>query len=331
MNNMPKNWTPPAPAWTSLWKTDEENLVCGLFAIQGQHSAPLDDWAKKAFTGEFSPKLLEQGMFTDKAGITNYLYIAYWFASDYKTWWQQSAANSWWASPLLDEGDISVWREVFTMPHQRFETLHSSENAHGAARLSPSLEGPMMEHGYSGAARDRIPCSSSQDIKNDNSIWEHLQVNVENKSNRIKLSPPKNMCVIRSGQDWTHCEEDEKEYYLTNVHTVLKKGMDYLSNNPVKTHCASMRFITKTDGNWCSVEQTFGLGYGNDIYAFENWAKSHPTHIAIFDRFMGMVEKYNVDLKLQLWHEVTLIPEQDCEFEYINCHGQTGLLCYINI
>ena len=328
MNNMPKDWTPPAPAWQSLWNTDNGPLICGVFAIQDNSPGALDKWAQQAFNSSSSPELVEQGQFVDRQGTVNYLYIAYWHQREYLQWWQQKEVRDWWNSSTLLNDNLSVWREIFLMPFERFETLHSSDNAHGVAKLAGRLKGPIETHGYSGAARDRVPCAFTEDISNNESVLPLCRSEIKDGGRRVLVYPPKNMCIIRSGQDWGHCDAEQKEYYLSQLHPVLIKGMNYLSSNPKDSHCLSMRLVNKTDSNWQALEESFGLGHGNDIYAFENWAKSHPTHLAIFDRFLKMVEKYNEQLTLQLWHEVTVIPEFDCEFEYINCHAKTGLLPY---
>lgn len=81
-------------------------------------------------------------------------------------------------------------------------------------------------------------------------------------------------------------------------------------------------------GAWDATERTFGLGYVPDVHAFEQWAKSHPGHLAIFDGFLQIVETFGDSLSLRLWHEVTALPNDGCEFEYIACHSDTGLLGY---
>ena len=133
------------------------------------------------------------------------------------------------------------------------------------------------------------------------------------------------MCVIRSGQNWAACEGDEKKFYLEKVHPTLLAGMRFLRDNPVESGCYSLRFVLEKDTGWGAMERSFGLGYALDAYAFEEWAKTHPTHLAILGSFMEMVNTFGMDIKLALWHEVTALPKQDCEFEasgiYLNVLG----------
>ena len=41
-----------------------------------------------------------------------------------------------------------------------------------------------------------------------------------------------------------------------------------------------------------------------------------------------MVREFGADLKLKLWHEVSVLPATQQTFEYINCRPETGLLAY---
>ena len=87
-----------------------------------------------------------------------------------------------------------------------------------------------------------------------------------------------------------------------------------------------MRLMQNVDPNNQLLDQTFGLGYALDVYAFEEWAKSHPTHLKIFGQFMNHAERFGENMQLRLWHEVSVISGEDAEFEYIACHPKTGLL-----
>lgn len=325
-NNMPKGWEPPAPAWQSVWEDTRDPLVAGYFGIQAQQPTLLDSWAEQAFATQYAPFSVEQGSYRDQNQITNYLYIGYWRYSDYKKWWKLN--SSWWGDEKRLADGVGYWREIMMIPFDRFETLHSTENPHGVSVSADGVDGPIKEHGYPGGARDRIPLSDSDNLKNIESVDVKLQAKLKDGGRRVVVIPPEKMCVIRSGQNWSLCDDLEKAYYLENVHPVLLKGMDYLRDNPEESNCYSMRFVDKKGSDWEGTEQSFGLGYATDIYVFENWAKSHPTHLAIFGGFMNMVETFGALMKLQLWHEVSVLPGDGCEFEYITCHPKTGLLSY---
>lgn len=323
--NMPGNWTPPAPGWRPSWYGYEGAIVVAYFGVQAGRDL-LASWAQLAFEGEDGPGALEQGVFVDTAGVTNHLYVSYWREVDYQKWWCHH--QHWWQSHERIDEEIGLWREVFTMPQEFFESLLSTATVHGAAALSEGLEGPVSEHGYAGSMRDRISASENDDLKGKGGA---LEAKVADEGRRLLFRLPKNICMIRSGQDWSECDKQQKSDYLQNLHPVLHTGMDYLRDNGDECGCLSMRLICKTNSNWEPIEETFGLGYALDVYAFEEWAKSHPTHLAIFGGFMSMVERYGESLSLQLWHEVAVCNGEGSEFEYINCHSGTGILMNMKI
>jgi aldoxime dehydratase len=326
-NNMPEDWQPPAPAWQAKWDK-EDDFVVGYFGIQAESVKPLSDWAEVALKAEHAPMRVERGTFIDKKNVKTHLYTIYWKMSEYQLWWALEANCAWWKSTDRENDGVGYFREIITMSRERFETLNSSPVPHGISATADEMEGPIEEHGYAGGMRDRIPLSATQSLRNAFDTNVKLDSHSFTNEKRVVVIPPKNMCVIRSGQNWTECDDDQRHVYLSKVHPTLKKGMAFLQNNPEKTSCFSMRLVDVKDQNWQPLDQTFGLGYATDVYAFEEWAKSHPTHIAILDRFMEMVVSFGENLQLKLWHEVIVLPSSGCEFEYIGCHADTGLLAY---
>ena len=328
-NNMPPGFVPPHPAWQATWIDSSDPLVAGYFGIQADAPDLLDRWARTALTGNDAPFATEQGAYRDQRGIENHLYIGYWRYSSYHDWWAKEANRGWWRDEERQAEGVGYWREIITMPFDRFETLHSTDSPHGISVSAEGMEGPVEEHAYPGAMRDRIPRSAVDSLRNPDLRDTPIRSDVQCGGKRVLVTPPQDMCVIRSGQNWSLCDEREKDWYLEKLHPVLLEGMRFLRDNPVETNCYSLRFVNKTDGSWGSIDESFGLGYSTDVYAFENWAKSHPTHVAIFDRFLEMVDEFGEGMKLRLWHEVTALPGENCAFEYIACHPETGLLRYV--
>ena len=327
-HNMPPNWEPPAPAWQSYWQEKADPLVAGYFGVQAEQPSLLDKWATTAFSEEHAPFRVERGLHTGHGETSDYLYIAYWRRSKYLQWWER--AQAWWNDGRRLREGVGCWREIITMPFDRFETLHSTESPHGISVSADGMDGPIKEHGYPGGMRDRIPLSDFHDLRAAGSFDTRLEARTAGGGKRVVVRPPENMCVIRSGQNWSYCTGEEKAYYLEKLHPVLLEGMRYLRENPAESNCYSLRFVDKRDDSWGATEQSFGLGYSLDVHAFEEWAKSHPTHLAIFRHFFKMVDTFGPeDMRLRLWHEVTALPNQGCEFEYLCCHPKTGLLRYI--
>ncbi len=325
--DMPLNWEPPAPAWQSDWKEQADPLITGYFGIQENDPSLLDAWVGAAFSGPYAPFAAELGRHAAREGLIEYLYIAYWRRSVYQRWWAREQA--WWNDDKRIREGVGYFREVITMPFDRFETLHSTTEPHGIGVSAEEMDGPIAEHGYPGGMRDRIPLSEFHSLRAAGRFETQLESRRTDDGKRVIVTPPENMCVIRSGQNWSFCDGEEKAYYLEKLHPVLLEGMRYLRDNPEESNCYSLRFVNKKNGFWGPTEQSFGLGYSVDVYAFEEWAKSHRTHIAIFSGFLEMVDTFGPEnMKLRLWHEVTALPNEGCEFEYINCHPDTGLLPY---
>ena len=153
---------------------------------------------------------------------------------------------------------------------------------------------------------------------------------VKSKGKRIRITPPENICLIRSAQDWTQCRDSELDLYWKEVHPVLIEGMDFIRDNPLETGCISCRFMDELNGSGDQQSKTFGMAYFLTMAHLEAWVRSHPTHLAIFESFHRMVQQLDFRLDLKLWHEVIVLPQGPHVFEYLNCHERTGLLPYFS-
>ena len=75
------------------------------------------------------------------------------------TWWNDSER--------IDVRNVGYWKEVIFAPMERLETLFSSEDVAGMATLASRVTGPVQEHAYWGAMRDRMPASEYNDFSNE--------------------------------------------------------------------------------------------------------------------------------------------------------------------
>ena len=332
-HNMPDGFEPPVPAWSADWDDGPVELTIGIFGAQSAECADFESWASSAFDdSEHAPLHVDRASFIDKRKLPNRVYIAYWPSDVYETWWLAERPGSIWdhESPS-NENSAGIYREIISVPSDHLETLHSTPNAHGVATLARRVEGPVDEHAYSGASRDRIAISSEKDLRGQEVVFSDMLKATRLGDTQILIKPAARMCVIRSGQDWSHCSERERDFYLGEVAPSLEAGMGFLSANPEETRCLSMRLMRGCDSSGAELKQTFGLGFALDIYAFEEWAKSHPTHLEIFEKFMGHAQQFGESMQLRLWHEIAVIDNDVCEFEYIGCHEETGLIPYAAI
>ena len=112
---------------------------------------------------------------------------------------------------------------------------------------------------------------------------------------------------------------------------MLTKGMKFLTENPAETGCLSCRFIEQLADTGEAEDKSFGMAYFLDLAHLEAWSKSHPTHLAIFKSFMTLAQRLGNAITIRLWHEVATLPVDGARFEYVNCHGRTGLLPFLEL
>ncbi|MDE0154955.1 MAG: phenylacetaldoxime dehydratase family protein [Gammaproteobacteria bacterium] len=332
-NNMPKDWEPPYPSWSAQFKPQVRTVVVGYFAVQHRDGnvAGFKRWMQSLLSIDNAPLHHEQARYTDEAGHTNHVYICYWTEQErYNRWAAAPQVMEWWDDPARQEGVAGYWREVIFAPIERLETLFSSEDGAGMAKLAIGFGNPIREHGYWGGMRDRMTASEHNDFSSK--IGDRLVSlpSVECKRKRVRITPPENICLIRSAQNWMQCQGSELDLYLNDVHPVLLEGMNFIRDNPLETGCISCRFMDELNGSGEKQSKTFGMAYFLTMAHLESWVRSHPTHLAIFRSFHQMVQQLNFQLDLKLWHEVIVLPEGPHVFEYLNCHERTGLLPYFS-
>ena len=170
--NMPEGFEPPVPAWAADWSDGVTRLTSAYFGIQGQETEAWTQWRQRALAADanHAPIQIERARFADANGVANTVEIAYWKDDSFEQWWSEPGVSSWWSDTKRSEEGSGYWREVSHVTPDRIETLHSSPNAHGIANLAGELEGPVPEHAYPGAARDRIPVSGSDSLRGVESI-----------------------------------------------------------------------------------------------------------------------------------------------------------------
>lgn len=144
--------------------------------------------------------------------------------------------------PSQDQQNIGIWRESFTFPKSRLETVYSGNDYQpGIASLSGAKQVGHAFTGYWGAARDRIPSSADDSFEPEASLPQP-DFRKDTKSHTMRGSNTTSMIHIRSGQYWERCEEDEREAYERTLEPVLREGMAYLEHNAADTGDCGLRF-----------------------------------------------------------------------------------------
>jgi aldoxime dehydratase len=325
-SRMPAGYEAPYPAWMARFDEGAAPLVMAYFGVQHLASLPPDALApiKVMLATHPAPPHWIEAQCRDGANYDTRIIIAYWQDSNsFNAWRRASGFDAWWSDPARETGPLGRFMEVVAPPMDRLEVAYSPPDLpEGAGNLQRRVSAcPVAEHAYWGSARDRIPASQTDPLENDSGTLA-----LTRNGARVRVTPGQNVCMIRSGQDWSDTRGEERATYLGRVRPKLVDGMTYLRDEGLPIGCYSCRFMQVLDGAGAATEKTFGQAYFSSLGALENWAEHHPTHLAIFGTFMHEMAPLGDAMQLRLWHEVMVLPAQVQSFEYVNCHDRTGLM-----
>lgn len=322
---MREGHAPPYPSFVVRFKPTTERVVMAYFGLQYAGTAvPAAgrralSWIAEAFSVASGPGYWDRAESHDPSGWTNILTIAYWDSPAMYDEWLARHGQRWTRGELADPA-IGTFTEVVRPAIERFETLFSSEAAEGVAHLAEGWSGEVQEHAYWGGARERIPLSQTDALEPGGKPL------VETDGLLRRVIPHQNICLIRSGQDWTRTEANERRMYLEELEPVLRSGMEFLRDGGLSVGCFANRYLSVVDRQGRSTQKTFGMSWWRSLAALERWAESHPTHLAIFGAAMRHLNRLGSSAKLRLYHEVTVAATHEQHFEYFNCHSDSGML-----
>ena len=322
---VPDDYQPPYPAFVARHRPAVERVVMAYFGVQYRGDAPPARAAASTGSRRCSPHPADRGTGTARNIATKpvtptSVSVAYW--DDQKTFdaWFPAVRDGW-TGAKHDFAGLGTFIEVLSPSVNDYETLFSSlGRPEGVATLADGLSGDIMEHAYWGGMRDRIPNSQTSEMAAAGSPSVHRD------GDRLRVKPHDNICLIRSGQDWSDTESSERKMYLDDVEPVLRAGMDFLRDDGLSIGCFANRYMTVLDGDGQPTQKTYGMSWWKSLAALERWAKSHPTHVRIFGAAMKYLTSLGPAAKLRLYHEVTVVRAADQFFEYRNCHERTGML-----
>lgn len=322
---VPDDYAPPYPSYVARHAASVTRVVMAYFGLQYRGDAPPGAQAamralESAFASEPAPGHRDRARYVDEAGFTNVIAIAYWdVPSRFDTWFAAHGAR--WTDPAQASAGIGTFIEIVRPSVQRYETLFSAnDRAEGIAVLADSMSDMVQEHAYWGGARDRIPASQSHDM----APLGAPRVAGDGATRRVV--PHENLCLIRSGQDWSDTGDEERRMYVEDVEPILREGMNFLRDDGLAVGCYANRYMTVVDHEGRDLEKSFGMSWWKSLAALERWSESHPTHLAIFGAAMKYLSKLGPAAKLRLYHEVTVAAADEQFFEYFNCHPRTGML-----
>lgn len=319
------DYVPPYPAFVARYRPSVRNVVMAYVGLQSVTPAGAA-WNEAlrsiaaSFAGEDGAGHWDRASYVDEAGFTNVVSVGYWDdPARFDRWFANTGSR--WITDGNTDGAPGRFVEILRPSMEDYETLFSSpDHKEGVAVLADAMSGDIVEHAYWGGMRDRIPLSQTSEMAPNGAA------RLERQGSRVRVVPHDNVCLIRSGQDWSDTAATERKMYLEDVEPVLREGMDFLRDHGRSIGCYANRYMTVLDQTGKPTERSYGMGWWRSLAALERWAESHPTHVKIFGAAMKYLQTLGPAAKLRLYHEVTVARAGDQLFEYVNCHDRTGML-----
>jgi aldoxime dehydratase len=315
---MREGHAPPYPSFVARNRPEVQQVVMAYLGLQFHGEQPPLDVLDDALAMPDGPRHHDRARHTLPDGTAEIVSIAYWDDPATFDRWYAAHRDSWLGDAARD--GAGRWAEILRPTVADHETLFSSlGRPEGVAVLAGGFSGEVQEHAYWGGMRDRIPLAQTDPLAPTGAPV------VERDGGRVRIRPHAGVCLIRSGQDWTDTDGDERGMYLRDVEPVLRAGMDFLRDEGAAIGCLANRYLTVLeDGR--PVDRTFGLSWWHSLDALERWAESHRTHVAIFGAAMRYLSSLGPAARLRLYHEVSVVPEGAALFEYVDCRPGTGVL-----
>jgi aldoxime dehydratase len=319
---MPKGHSPKNPVWSSTFPDHQTGISMAALGFQHFAEDDMGEALAALRSALENSDALDTAVSTRTDGMRETLCIAYWRDA-------AAATAAMGSKPLLDlwkswanEGKWGLIRECANIPFERTETIFSTDiHNPGYSQMRTGTVGPIDHHEYWGGMRDRIARSAYDDLS------ARSEVIVERRGERHSVVlPHENLCIIRSGQDWSQCDSEQLAEYTDTIEPTLKEGMAFLRDQGSVVNCYSCRYMRVIGFSDTDPKQSFGFAYFRALSDLESWAQNHPTHLKIFNTALETLGKRGSDIQLRLWHEVSVLPAEGCWADYINCRAGTGWL-----
>ncbi|HEY3471616.1 MAG TPA: phenylacetaldoxime dehydratase family protein [Amycolatopsis sp.] len=310
---------PPYPSFSARFAPSVRQVVMAYFGVQhaSETPPPVAEKALARLAGAAGSAHRERARYVDEAGYHTTVEIRYWTdPAEFSAWLADH--DFWTAGPASP--DAGFFLEVVQPTVRRFETLFSNDRREGIGVAAAGLSGEIQEHGYWGGARDRLPLAQTDPLDAAGTVSAGFSGDL------VTVVPNGNLCLIRSGQEWTETDGDERRMYLAEVEPVLRAGMDFLRDDGRSVGCYANRYLRVLAEDGGETDKTFGLSWWRSLEDLETWAESHPTHVAIFRAALKYLSTMGPAARLRLYHEVTVAEQGQTRFEYLGCHPGTGLL-----
>lgn len=317
------DYRPPFPMFVARADQDLTQVVMAYLGVQCRgddrdEALQVLRHLVGTFDSEDGPGEHDVTHHTDAQGYDNYIAVGYWRdPAAYDRW--ASRTEDWWASDDRLSSPVGVFREIVRPRADQFETLYAfTDDFPGVGAVMDRVSGEIVEHGYWGSMRDRVPLSQTSRMSASGSLVAEGAA-----TGQVVVRAHDNITLIRSGQDWVDTGPEERELYLSEIEPVLREGMDFLRDHGAEVGCYSNRYVRYCDLDGNPIDKSYDIGHWRSMDLLERWSESHPTHLRIFTTFFKVVTGLE---KLRLYREVSVFDAHDQHYEYVNCHPATGML-----
>ena len=332
----PAGFTPPVQRWSACFPEHIPHYRVAFYGVQSWEAeeiaqATFFKWFERASTGPNRPAASDHSRFVDQNGFINHVYACYW--SDdarFQRWQSDRQYREFWDAPARTTDAVGCWREEMLVPIERQESVFFLDFIAGIGRCEAATLEKTFETGYFGSMRDRIPLAASDALTSPKGNALPEMIERDSAHARWQVHVPENLAVIRSGQYWGRCQQEQYDDYLQNLKPALDAGMEFLRQQPKDNGCCALRFMRYCDVDGREQPETAALGYFLSLAHLESWSENHPTHHSIYGQAMAALMKYQERREFRTWHEVFVLPNDRQFFEYCNCHPHTGLLGYFD-
>lgn len=323
--SMKQNWTPPYPSFSARFEPSLDSLGMLILGVQGANDAPrraqIHDVGQQLMADTAQVKEIlyrDQSEFIDSANMFNRIVVCYLEGNQDAHLAADRLSNDW-LEDKDSQTNLGFYVEQIWPTMDRVETLYSSDHVQGVANLAGRLSGEVREHGYWGSARDRLPAAQTDPLDPDRGARS-------DNENIVEVNGVHNLCLIRSGQDWSETTGDERRMYQEEVEPILSTGMEFLTHDGADAGCIANRYVRVLDENGERLDQSYGMSWWHSMKDLDDWARAHPTHKAIFGVAMRYLGEHGGSGHLKLTHEVFVVDKAQGHFKYLNCHSRTGVL-----
>lgn len=327
--NTPAGHAPPYDAFEAKYAASQRPIPSAFIGIQnrGGEAASCTAELEQIFGEPSGPVLVERGWHEDTPGARTQVFWAYWENRAEFDRWREARFHEWLTGSDAITGDTGRFIETALVPPRRLDTLLASDvEYHGIAKLSEQVE-KTPYHGYWGGTRDRILDSASDPLENPGAgALAEPQRSTAGFGEIVSVTMPANVCVARGGPNWSAASGEERQIFLEQVYPAFVAGARYLRDNPLEAGCYSACLVQEVDECGVEMERANMHAYFVSLADLERWTRTHPTHLRIYHRYLNMVSKIGKLPSINLYHEVSVIPEGSLNGTYVNCDPGTGLL-----